>query len=90
MNKNNFANKVVIFCFGVAVGIILSILSITESDQNNPTYAGRKLEEFKKAEEICGKNNVRDKCRGGICGSEIGFTCYHFRKAIHEKEKQGE
>ncbi len=81
-------NKLAVFLIGVTVGIVLSILSVTESSQNKPICAGRKLEEFKKAEEVCGENNVRDKCtRGKICGSEIGFTCNYFRKAVYNEEK---
>ena len=87
-------NKVPIFCFGIIVGMFVGAFILIKFPSkvglNNVELAKEKLEEFNRMEEICGKSNVRDKCKYGYCSSEIGLTCNYWRRAAFEAENKHE
>lgn len=78
-------NKIIIFCFGVFVGAFVAS-KYPFKEKSDVELAKEKLAEFNLMEEICGRSNVRDKCKYGYCSSELGLTCYSWRRAAYENE----
>lgn len=83
-----------IFGFGVLIGISVGVSFVAKNPlkaikpKSDVELAKEKLEEFNRMEEVCGKGNVSDKCNYNYCSSELGLTCYVWRKAAREAEKK--
>lgn len=79
-------NKVIIFLLGVLVGAFV-MSKYPFRRKTDVELVKEKLEEFYGIEEICGKGNVRDRCKYGYCNSELGLTCFHWHRAAREAEE---
>jgi len=79
-------NKLIIFCLGIFISAF-AILVYPFKQKSDFELVQERLEEFNRIEEICGRGNVKDRCKYGYCSSDIGLTCYSWRKAAYEAEK---